>query len=354
MLGTLKALAAERSSERRVELLRRITDLFLAQPQDPSAAESFLFSEIMDRVLDSIAPTARAGIAEQVASSPRTPLAVARRLALDTHVPVARPVLMRSPALGESDLVDIASRAGDGHLQAIACRNGLSSRITDVLIDRGSHAVLRTVSGNHSAELSASGLRTLSERARDDDFLGALLANRPDLPQAFADHLAEGLARRGVETGARLSAELADRARERFQAELRNRHGEARGARQLIDAVEDGTLTLDAALTVVIDAGRLLDAAALVAHFLDLDRNFVFQMIVNGEIASVALAFRALELSHDTLSRTLALRARKRQEPGPGPWVLPDDYEAIDAAIAQRTIRFLKVRFSARTDPAMS
>lgn len=357
MLTQLKQLAGERSSERRAELLHKLTDLYLVQGDEPSAAEAFLFSEIMERILSEVVPEQKAEIAERVAPSERTPLGLARALAGDADIRVARPVLAHSPVLEEGDILSIAATAGDAHLNAIAGRTTLSSSVTDVLIDRGSREVLRTVSGNHGAAISQRGMMNLAGRTREDETLGALLADRPDMTQERVDGLRElvssslamRLAERGLDVGEALAPELVAEAQARFRAELQRRRTEMRDTRELQAQIDAGKMSLDAALRGVTAAGRLIDAATLLAHALKLERNFVFQMIVTGEVLTTALVFKALGLSYGTLTDVLALRARKRQEPAGRSLVTAEDYIAMDAAAAQRTVRFLKVRMTVKS-----
>src|SRR5215469_16163305 len=118
--NTLKKLARENEPDRRIELIRAISAAFFMAPHR-SATEINLFDEIMDTVLAEVEPLARRELAERIADLDDVPYRTLRRLARDA-IEVAEPVLTRSPALADEDLVPIAREQGQEHLLAIARR----------------------------------------------------------------------------------------------------------------------------------------------------------------------------------------------------------------------------------------
>jgi hypothetical protein len=58
----------------------------------------------------------------------------------------------------------------------------------------------------------------------------------------------------------------------------------------------------------------------------------------------VLIISRSLELSWETVDAMLAVRAAKQRMPYYSDPAVKRDYEAVDFAIAQRAIRFLRVR----------
>ena len=61
--------------------------------------------------------------------------------------------------------------------------------MTDVLIDRGSREVARTVAVNSGARFSQTGFTTLIKRAEQDDVLAELAGQRADLPPQLLGQL---------------------------------------------------------------------------------------------------------------------------------------------------------------------
>jgi uncharacterized protein (DUF2336 family) len=348
----LKSIAAERSSEKRLQLLHKIADLFMVSGEARTDAENYLFNDIMEKIVDQISRDAKVQVAANLATLRGFPASIARSFAADADIDIARPVLRGSPALGDDDLVDIARTAGQQHLHAIATRDQLSAAITDVLIDRGDERVVHRVSANHGASFSDWGFEQLVEKARGDVDLQELLVERPDISRATVDSLlplvsetlALKLSQRGFDPGSANTADVMRQARERFEQALRERRVAIRGVAALGELVSRGDLTVEEALVELVEAGRLLDVAALAGQVADLDRNHVFGLITRGQTQTVMLLFRALGASGGVFERIMALRARKLGLPAPDGGELARDYEALDTSLAQRAIRFLQAR----------
>ena len=130
MFTELKYLAEERSPEKRLDLLHKITDLFFAAIDMHSEAETPLFNEVIERVVDQISHDARIDVATNLATLPGFPLPVVRKLACNDDIEIARPVIRGALGLTDLDLVDIGRRASDQHLDAIAGRTPLSGGAT--------------------------------------------------------------------------------------------------------------------------------------------------------------------------------------------------------------------------------
>ncbi|MDP2801554.1 MAG: DUF2336 domain-containing protein [Phreatobacter sp.] len=353
----LGRLGIEKDSEKRLALLRGVADLYLSRTVSPTLAEEYLFSEIATSVLRKLQPHQRPQVSMALSDSERVPHSLALELASDADIAVASPILSRSPLLTESDIVALAQASSDEHLQAIAARPTLTSRITDVLIDRGSNTVLRTVSGNAGAEISEKGMLSLVTRAKDDNELTLALADRGDLSPAMQDQLntliCDRVSAQTDDDADPTVANLRSRAQALIADELRKRKANISSTDRVIAAVEAGSMSLDDGLGTLFAGGRLLDVSQVLAHFLRFDRNFVFQQMATGEINTVVLVFRALDIAYAHLETTLALRARKRRGSGDVETVSRADYEAVSQADAQRAMRFLKVRMTAgKSSPA--
>jgi uncharacterized protein (DUF2336 family) len=189
MYAELKALAEERSPAKRLDLLRKITNLFLNNIGQHSETEVSLFNDVMDSIVDRISREAKVDVSTNLATLPGFPMPVLRKLASDADIDIARPVLRTALGLSERDLVEIARKSSDAHLDAIAGRAQVSEAVTDVLVDRGSQQVVHTVSANHGAAFSEDGMGKLISRAHDDEGLQGLLVERSDLSQKALDRL---------------------------------------------------------------------------------------------------------------------------------------------------------------------
>jgi uncharacterized protein (DUF2336 family) len=133
VFAELKSLARERSSAKRLDLLRKIADLFFARIDQHSDAEASLFNEVIERVADQISRDGKIEAATDLATLPGFPTPVVRKFAHDSDIEIARPVLRSALGLTERDLVEIARKASDAHLNAIAGRAQLSEAVSDRL-----------------------------------------------------------------------------------------------------------------------------------------------------------------------------------------------------------------------------
>ena len=126
----LEQLAAEPSSERRRELLHRLTDLFIEGTDSFVDHESSLFGDIVCKILDDVVEEARSDLAERVAHLESFPPDVVRKLAADV-IEVALPILEKSTLLTDRDLIEIAEEKSQEHLMAISRRKELREAVTE-------------------------------------------------------------------------------------------------------------------------------------------------------------------------------------------------------------------------------
>jgi uncharacterized protein (DUF2336 family) len=185
LLAELEAAIAEGSSERRAEMLRQITDLFIETAPRVTEAQTGVFDDVFEQLTREIEEKALLELSERMASVENAPGRLIRRLAEDDSIEISRPVLERSAQLDEEDLVAIARTKSQAHLAAIAGRAELGEQVTGVLIERGDMAVARKVASNTGARFSEGSLRNLIDRAGDDGDLAHAVARRRELPPAM-------------------------------------------------------------------------------------------------------------------------------------------------------------------------
>lgn len=361
MLNELTQIAAERSPEKRVELLRRVTDLYIDGLGQHTDAENYLFDDIMTKIVDRIPREDKIHTAVHLSALPDAPRGTMVRLAKDEDFDVARPVLQGSTALTDDDLVRLAASIPSHHLTAIAARSTLVEKITDVLVERGDRNVALALSANHGARFSEGGMSQLIGRSADDVDLQVLLVDRPDLSEKaitkllplISQKLAEKLAERGYDVGDAVAPEFIENVRAQFKDALRERRDDIDELSRMIESVRAGKLTLTAAIETLAFKDRLVDIAAVVSAMADLERNQTFAILAHSQMQSVLVLLRSLDLPWTTVHKVLALRSRKLKQPYAAD-ELQRDYAAIELALAQRVIRFLKVRQSLRGKPEAS
>ncbi len=170
------------SSDRRVEVLRRVTDLFVGQSDQISEEQSDLFGGVLNELIKNIEDRALAELSTRVAPFPNAPRDAVRALARHDNIEISGPVLAQSARLTDSDLIEIATTKSQAHLARIAGRNSLNAKVTDALVDHGDDDVANTLARNSGAHFSDVGMAKLVMQSDGDDRLIESIAARTDVP----------------------------------------------------------------------------------------------------------------------------------------------------------------------------
>jgi uncharacterized protein (DUF2336 family) len=351
-LHDLIALAREPSSERRRELLREITNLFFAT-QAPATAEMALYDDLMSQLASEMEEAVRAELSERMADALNAPRRLLRKLSIDT-IAVAAPVLTRSQALSEDDLLQVARTRDQDHLRAISQRSSVSEAVSDVIVGRGDDTTLSVLLSNDNAVLSRDAHEAAVDRAKLNEALHRVVIDRQSLPSDLLNEMyfvAETrlreriLKKNSVMNPAALEAALAV-GRKRIAARdgaLPPDFAEAEAeVRRLKDKSAIGPETLAAflrgnqttkfliALAELADLDfhtarrilerRELDALAIVCKAADFDRALFLTFAVlilgrEGEAMGKAKQYSLLyaELPRDTACRTVRFWRMRRQ-----------------------------------------
>ena len=174
-------LAKEPSSERRRELLRQVTDMFFAGPQAHGPGEMALFDDVLTQLSSEMEEVVRAELANRMADSARAPRRLLLGLAGDAY-PIAQPVLTRSKALTDEDLLRVARTRGQDHLRAISRRETVSEVVSDAIVERGDDTTLGVLLRNDGAELSRAAHEVAVDRAAVNPELHEAVIDRHSLP----------------------------------------------------------------------------------------------------------------------------------------------------------------------------
>lgn len=182
LIAELDGAVTSGSPERRVQILRRVTDLFLSDAHRLDETQIGVFDEILVGLIERVEARALARLSAILAETDMAPRQAVRQLAFHDDISVAAPVLARSDRLSEQDLLEIANTRGPQHLLAIAGRKTLDEKLTDALIRRGDAEVSNALARNGVARFSECGYATLVGRAERDESLIEKLGLRLDIP----------------------------------------------------------------------------------------------------------------------------------------------------------------------------
>src|SRR5258708_29189532 len=183
LLDELETTLAHGTVARRVEMLRRVTDVFLNSTIEYSSEQTEVFDDVYDCLIQSMEASAKVLLAKRLAPIATAPPQIIRTLAFDDLIEVAAPVLSQSERLDDDALMANARTKRQGHLLAVSTRRQLSDAVTDVLVERGNDEVIHSVVGNPGAQFSEQAYTRLVSRAEGDDTIATCLGMRPSIPR---------------------------------------------------------------------------------------------------------------------------------------------------------------------------
>lgn len=182
LITDLETAIQDGQQDKRVAILRQVTDLFVLGAQGFNEDHIGLFGDVLMRLANQVEGRVLAELSTKLAPVVNAPNGIIQRLARDDEIAVAGPVLTQSPRLSDGDLIEIARSKGQPHLGAISERERLAAAVTDVLVERGDTTVVRQLSLNRGAAFSEAGFNALAQRAQNDEQLAENLGGRVDLP----------------------------------------------------------------------------------------------------------------------------------------------------------------------------
>ncbi len=130
-------------------------------------------------------------LAETLKDVASAPPSVVKRLAMDTELSVAAPVLEFSPLLTDDDILEIISCGpGQGALSAISRRPTVSAQVSDAIVDSDDIPAITRLLANPSAQIREETLDMLVEHAAKVKEWQSPLVHRSHLPVNAAKKLA--------------------------------------------------------------------------------------------------------------------------------------------------------------------
>jgi len=359
LLDELETTLAHGTVARRVETLRRVTDLFLNGAVDYSDAQIEVFDDVFDCLLDTMETSARILLAQRLGPEPSAPPKIIRTLAFDDLIEVAAPVLSQSERLDDTTLIDNARTKSQGHLLAISTRKQLSNAVTDVLVERGNDEVIQSVVGNPGAQFSEKGYSSLVSRAEGNDNIAACLGMRPSIPR---HHYLKLIAKASASVRARLEAanpnasdqvsqavrEVTRRARSVPSAMTR----EATVAHGLVKSLyEDGRLD-EFQVAAFAKAKKFDETNAAVACLANVTVAIAETVMIEDRSEGILILAKVAGLSWLTVRSIIALREEMM---GSEPLDLEASritYERLRLSTAQQALRFHRMQESTTAMPA--
>ena len=353
LISQLENAVKNGTPERRVEMLRRVTDLFLGDSQRLTEAQVAVFDDVLIHLTQRIETKALVQLSNCLAAVDNAPIEAVRRLSRDDEVAVAAPVISRSNRLSEQDLLEIAQSKSQGHLVAMSGRSSLQQSVTDLLIERGNSEVHRTLALNAGAQLSEFGFTSLLRKSHGDEVLTESLGLRLDIPVQLLTQL---LARATDRVRARLLAATKPESKEKVLQALASigrdvvRHAagprDFTAAEGLVETLNRQGKLNEAALTDFVQQGKYEEMTATLALFCNVKCQTVEQILKNVKNESVVIVCKAAKLSWPAARLVLENRFAHHMLSQQELDTAKDAFLELSEPVAQRTIRFMQVEES--------
>ncbi len=315
LLGELQNALQHGTVARRVETLRRVTDLFLNGVVEYSDEQIAVFDDVFHCLIQEIEISAKALLATRLAPIPKAPRQIIHTLAFDDVIEVAAPILSQSERLDDAALIETARNKSQGHLLAISKRRVLSNAVTDVLVERGNEEVVESAVNNPGAEFSESGFTTLVSRAAGNDNLATCLGMRRSIPR---HHYLKLIAKASDSVRARLAAanpqsedDITSAVKEialRASSERGALSDEAAAAHELVRLLHaDGRLDEDQ-IASFAEAGKFDETNAAIAMLANVPVATVENMMIESRSEGTMILAKVTGLSWPTLKLILSMR----------------------------------------------
>jgi uncharacterized protein (DUF2336 family) len=347
IIAELEDAVRNGTSEKRIDTLRQVTNLFLHDGERLSEDQVKVFDDVLCLLVARVESRARAELGTRLALIDYAPFRVIQNLARDDEIAVAGSVLANSSRLRTSDLVEIASTRGQDHLLAISGRINLPEAVTDVIVDRGERKVIRKLANNASARFSDTGYSGIVARGGADDELTEILGLRIDLPLEF---LRELLRRATDAVRARLMAIAPRELQEEIKRVLKtiaSAAGEETSsardfsrAEALVKLLKDLNELDDAAIIKFAKAKKFEEMAASLALLNNLPTEMMAKLLEGPRSDLVLIPCKSGGLSWLAVETILCNRPLKQPIAEPTLKLAWKDYGKLSAETAQRTVRF--------------
>jgi uncharacterized protein (DUF2336 family) len=181
-------LARDKTVAARTLLAETVSDLFFDETKVLTERERVLMTDILRQLIHDVEMSIRCTLAERLADQRAAPRELIVELAND-RIEVAHPILSRSDALQDLELVEIIRHRTLEHRLAVTVRKSVSEVVSDALIETDNADVISSLLENPNARISKAALDYLVEESKRVDRYQNPLLNRNDLPPEIAKRM---------------------------------------------------------------------------------------------------------------------------------------------------------------------
>ncbi len=354
LLDELQSTLAHGTVARRVETLRRVTDLFINGAIDYSDEQIGLFDDVFQCLIDHIETSAKALLANRLAPVDTAPPLTIRALAFDDVIEVAGPVLSQSLRLDDKTLIENARSKSQAHLMAISTRRVLSGAVTDVLVQRGNDEVVQSTVNNPGAEFTESGFTRLVSRAEGDDKLTICIGMRPAMPRHLylkmlakaSDTVRQRLEAANPQQAAQVPTAVREATRRARSATSTIARNTAIAHALIKSLYEDGRLD-EFQVASFAEAGKFDEANASIAAMANMPVAIAENMMIESRAEGVMILAKVAGLSWPTVKTIINMRDELAGGEPSDIAACKDTYERLRPSTAQQVLRFHRMQENA-------
>jgi uncharacterized protein (DUF2336 family) len=359
LIAELEDAIQSGSKDRRVDTLRRVTDLFVADADRLNDQQIDVFDDVLGHLIKRMEAKALAELSKRLGPINNAPIEIVRQLARDDNIAVAEPVLTQSPRLNDKDLIEIANTKTSAHLLAISGRSHIGTTVTDVLLQRGDRNVFHKLAGNSGANFSENGFATLVKHSERDEQLAEKVGLRLDIPlRLFRELLLRAteavrsrlMALAGPESREQIQRVLADiSADAQHEAGFQSEHDYTEAQARVLAMRSTGELN-EAAIFDFAKAGRYADMVAAIALLCGAPAKLVENLLQNKNREAFLIPCKAARLDWLTVRMILTGRSIGHTTSDQDLDRARADYVKLSQANAGRVLRFWQIRQTAAND----
>jgi hypothetical protein len=339
------------SAERRAEILRQVTKLFSSDADRFTESQVAVFDDVILRLIEHVEERMLSQLSHRLSEISMAPRKTVRQLALHEDPSIAAPLLRRCNRLSEQDVLQIAGERGQQHLIAIAARQTINERLSDLLAVRGDLAVQTTLVQNLGARFSERGYEALGQAAERDDGLARALADRSGVPSELRKQLRARL----VDARMRLLQTVPPAMTKKIQAAVEAPAGVpaedpidyASARAKVVEFSRIGRLN-DQSVNKFAVRREYADVVAALSFLSEAPIEIIAPLMKSDQIEGLIVACKAARLNWTTTTMII------RNRPGSPPVERhalekgKDVFDTLSLSVAQRTIRIASERTTTR------
>jgi uncharacterized protein (DUF2336 family) len=351
LIAELENAVKAGTRDKRVETLRRVTDLFLDSADRFNDAQIDLFDDVLSHLIRRMETRALSELSKRLAPVENAPPEAIRILARDDAIVVAGPVLAQSARLTSGDLIDIAHTKSRAHLLAISERTHLEEDVTDALLSRADGEIANKLAKNAGARFSDTGFTTLIKHAEADERLAKRIGLRLDLPLRLLRQLLL-IATEAVRSWLLINAPLESKAEiERVVTSVANELSKEATAPRDFSRAQDLVATMqqrhalnEAALLSFAESQKYEEMVAALTALTSAPLQIIAAVVRSSRHDGILVACKAAKLKWRTAEAILKFRFSNHGVSDLELAQAKADFIILSQITAERTLRFWKAR----------